>query len=305
MKHTCRCLPLSALAAALACCVAAPSSAAADATASAQVGIGPSFKGPLGLQLYSLRDSFKQDVPDTLAKARRLGFRNVELAGTYGLAPAEFRKLLRAHRLRPIAGHFPFEKLRDDPESVAAEAKTLGLRYAGCAWIPHHDAFDEQECRAAIAVFNRAGAALAPHGIRFFYHIHGYEFHPHGSGTLMDLMMAETDPQFVAYEMDVFWAVFPGQDPVQLLERYGARWELMHLKDMKKGLALGSLSGSTDVRNDVALGTGQIDMPAVLRAARRAGVKWYFLEDEAPTVEEQLPVSLRYLETVRFSVGQR
>ena len=100
--------------------------------------------------------------------------------------------------------------------------------------------------------------------------------------------------------MDIFWVVFPAQDPVKLLEKYPDRWELMHLKDMKKGLKTGVLTGHTDVSNDVVLGTGQIDMPAVLRAARKVGVKYYFIEDESPTAAEQIPQSLRYLEAVRF-----
>src|SRR5208283_3880852 len=123
---------------------------------------------------------------------------------------------------------------------------------------------------------------------------------PHGSGTLFDLLMAETDPKKVSYEMDVFWVVFPNQDPVKLFEKYGKRWELVHLKDMRKGTPLGALTGGTDVRNDVALGAGLMDMPAILKAAKKAGVKYYFIEDESPSSEQQIPVSLRYLEQVRF-----
>lgn len=111
--------------------------------------------------------------------------------------------------------------------------------------------------------------------------------------------MKETNPKFVTYEMDVFWIVFPGQDPVKLLKKYGKRWELMHLKDMKKGTKTGSLSGGTDVNNDVALGAGQIDMAAVLHAAKKAGVKWYFIEDESTSSEQQIPESLRWLEQVK------
>jgi sugar phosphate isomerase/epimerase len=113
-------------------------------------------------------------------------------------------------------------------------------------------------------------------------------------------MMKETDPKYVCFEMDIFWVVFPNQDPIALFEKYGKRWELAHLKDMRKGTQRGSLSGGTDVRNDVALGQGLMDMPAILKAAKKAGVKWYFIEDESPVSEEQIPQSLRYLETVRF-----
>jgi sugar phosphate isomerase/epimerase len=261
---------------------------------------GASFKGPVGLQLYSLRADFAKDVPASLKKTKDFGFELVELAGTYNLAPAKFKEMLDSHSLKPIAGHFPYERYREDVEGVARDAKALGLKYAGIAWIPHQGAFDEKTCREAIALFNRAGQALAKHGLRFFYHQHGYEFAPCGDGTLMDLMMKETNPKHVAFEMDIFWVQFPGQDPAHWLAKYGKRWELMHLKDMKKGVKTGDLSGGTDVRNDVALGTGQMDMPAILRAARKAGVKYYFIEDESPSVTEQLPVSLQYLKQVTF-----
>jgi sugar phosphate isomerase/epimerase len=259
-----------------------------------------SFKGPVGLQLYSLRADFAKDVPGSLQKTRSFGFELVELAGSYNLAPEKFKGMLEANGLKPIAGHFPYERYRDDVEGVAREAKALGLKYAGIAWIPHNGPFDEKTCREAIALFNRAGEALARHGLKFFYHQHGYEFSPCGEGTLMDLLIKETNPKYVAFEMDIFWVQFPGQDPVRWLKKYGKRWELVHLKDMKKGLQTGDLSGGTDVSNDVALGTGQMDMPAILRAARKAGVKYYFIEDESPSVTEQLPVSLKYLKDVRL-----
>jgi sugar phosphate isomerase/epimerase len=262
-------------------------------------GIGPSFTGPIGLQLYSLRADFAKDVPGTLAKVRGYGIKNVELASTYNLSPAKFKELLDANGLKPVSGHFPYERFRDDAEGIARDAQALGLQYVGCAWIAHEGDFDEKECRDAIAVFNRAGQTLSKQGLKFFYHTHGYEFQPHGSGTLFDLMMAETKPEFVRYEMDVFWILHPGQDPVKLLQKYGQRFELMHVKDMKKG-TLGDLTGHSDVSNDVALGTGRMDWPAILSAAKKAGVKWYFIEDESPTAAAQIPQSLRFLEQVKF-----
>jgi sugar phosphate isomerase/epimerase len=263
-------------------------------------GTGPSFKGPIGLQLYSLRDQFKTNVPGTLDEVKNWGIHYAELAGTYGLSPEKFREELNSRGIHPIGAHFAYERYRDDAEGVAREAKALGLEYAGCAWIPHNGDFNEKTCREAIEVFNKAGATLAKHGLKFFYHVHGYEFQPYGNGTLLDLLITETTPKLVSYEMDIFWIVFPNQDPVKLLERYGSRWELAHLKDMRKGTQTGSLSGGTDVKNDAALGAGLMDLPAILRAAKKAGVKWYFIEDESPWSEQQIPQSLKYLETVSF-----
>lgn len=270
------------------------------ALGSANAGAGSELKGHVGLQLYSLRDQFAKDVPGTLDRVKAFGIEYVELAGTYGLPPEEFRKLLDARGLKAVSAHFPYERFRDDVEGVAREAKTLGVEYAGCAWIPHDAGFDEKLAREAIAVFNRAGEALAKHGLKFFYHAHGYEFQPRDNGTLFELMMAETNPKYVWYEMDVFWILHPGLDPAKLLEKYGSRFALMHVKDMKKGTPTGLYTGSTDVTNDVVIGTGMADWPAIFKAAKKAGLTWYFIEDESPTVVEQIPQSLRYLEQVKY-----
>jgi sugar phosphate isomerase/epimerase len=264
------------------------------------VGIGKKFKGPVGLQLYSLRANFAKDVPGTLDQVKNLGFKYVELAGTYNLAPEKLKQMLDERGLVPVSGHFPYERFRDDAEAVAKDAKALGLKYAGVAWIPHKDAFDEKTCRDAAAVFNKAGATLAKSGIQFFYHTHGYEFQKTDDGTLFDTLLKETDPKLVTYEMDVFWIVHPGQDPVSLLQKYGKRFALMHIKDMKKGTQTGLLTGHSDVNNDVALGTGTMDWPAILKAAKRAGVKYYFIEDESDDSANQIPHSLQFLEYVKW-----
>jgi hypothetical protein len=126
---------------------------------------GPALVPPdqVGLQLYSLRNQLARDVPGTLDKVKGFGVRNVELAGTYSLSPAAFKAELDARGLKAVSAHFDYAKLRDDIDGVVRDAKTLGLEYVGGGWIPHNDKvpFDEQTMRAAIAVFNKAGEALA------------------------------------------------------------------------------------------------------------------------------------------------
>lgn len=264
------------------------------------VGTSAAFHGPMGLQLYSLRDILGKDVPLGLQFAHNFGFREVELAGTYNLPPAQFRTLLDRNHLTPVSALWDYNVFATDLETIVREAKALGVTYAGCAWIPHQGDLDEASCRAAAAVFNRVGEALAKEGLKFFYHNHGYEFQPYNDGTLFDFLMAETKPEYVNYEMDIFWTVYPAQDPVALLKKYSGRWVLMHVKDIKKGVKTGALTGSSDVTNDVAIGIGQIDIPSVLRAAQATGVKHYFIEDESPTSVQQIPQSLRYLEAVAW-----
>ncbi len=263
-------------------------------------GTSRSFHGPVGLQLYSLRDLLAQNLPLGLQTVRNLGFRQVELAGTYGLPAARFRALLDQAGLQPVSALFDYDRFAADPENVAAEARTLGVQAAGVAWIPHQAPMNEAAMRAAAAVFNRAGEVLARHGLRFFYHLHGYEFAPHGEGTLFDLLARETRPDRVAFQMDIFWAAHAGQDPVQLLRQHGRRWLSLHLKDMRAGTATGRFTGGEDVRSNVPLGTGQLDLPAILRTAQEIGVKHYCIEDESPAVLEQLPLSVRYLESLAW-----
>ncbi|MGA2064538.1 MAG: sugar phosphate isomerase/epimerase [Thermoguttaceae bacterium] len=274
---------------------------ACGVAAAGEVGTSKSYHGPTGLQLYSLRDmQSAQGVEAALDKAVALGFKYVEVAALGKFSPAEFKEQLDRRGLIPIGRHFPFDQLRDNVEGVARDAKVLGIPYVGCAWIPHKDPFTPEQCREAARVFNRAGAALAKHGIKFYYHNHGYEFQPYGQGTLFDLLASETDPKTVFFQMDVLWTVLPGQDPVQLIEKYPSRWLLMHLKDLKKGVPTGSLSGGTALTNDVALGSGQVQWPALFRAAQKAGIKYYFIEDESPAVLQQIPRSLQFLESLEW-----
>jgi sugar phosphate isomerase/epimerase len=256
---------------------------------------GRMCKGPVGLELYSVRAQMAADPAATLAEVRKWGFKYVEVAGTYKMSPAEFKAALQAHELTAVSGLFPYERWRDDAEGVLRDADKLGLTYVGCAWIPHQGAFDEVVCRQAIVVFNKAAELAARHHMKFMYHTHGYEFQPFENGTLFDLLVRETNPDQVKFEMDIFWVAHAGQDAPALLLRYPGRWDLMHLKDMRKGTETGLLTGSSPVSNDAALGTGQLDLPAIFRAAALVHVKWYFIEDESAVSEQQIPQSLRYL----------
>ncbi len=265
------------------------------------IGTNAQFRGPVGLQLYSLREINGKCLPLGLQMTRGFGFKEVELAGTYGVPPAKFRERLLAEGFRPVSTIVGYKDITETLDRVIADAKALGAKYVGIGGVRPPGGWTEPFTRELAGTFNRVGAAMAKHGLRYFYHIHGNEFVPHGDGTLFDLLMRETDPQHVTYEMDIFWAHHAGQDPVRLLRKYPGRWELLHLKDMKQGVPTGVLTGSmADKSNDVALGTGQIKLPEILRVAQESGVKHYFIEDESPNSVRQIPVSLRYLSEVRF-----
>jgi len=160
----------------------------------------PVLKAPVGLQLYSLRTQFQlEGVHKTLDRVKDLGFKYVELAGTYNTPPEKFKAMLDERGLTPIAGHFAWDRFKSDTDGIAAEAKALGLQYAGTAWVKGNEPFDEKYCREVAATFNKAGKALSEKGLTFYYHIHGYEFVPSGDGTLFDLLVKETDPKYVSF----------------------------------------------------------------------------------------------------------
>lgn len=250
---------------------------------------------PVGLQLYSFREQFAKDVPGTMAKVKQMGFREAEIAGTYSMDVKEFRKLLDQNGIKAISTGASFEDLDSNVPKVLAEAKALGARYVTCAWIPHPgDIFTVQDADRAIDVFNTAGRLLADNGISFCYHTHGYEFQTYQDGTFFDYLAENLDPKSVNFEMDVFWVKAPGYNPVALLQKYPKRFPLMHLKDRKPGTP-DTNTGHSDVESNVALGLGDVGIAAIMKQAKKSGVKHYFIEDESSRSMEQMPVSLAFL----------
>jgi sugar phosphate isomerase/epimerase len=212
----------------------------------------------------------------------------------------QYLKMLDERGLKVVSTFADYARLKTNVDLVISGAKKLGVKYVVCGWIPHEKGkFSEKNVRDAVEVFNAAGEKLKAAGLTFAFHCHGYEFQPYKDGTLFDLLVQETKPEFVSYELDVFWAQQGGADPVKLLEKYGSRFKLMHVKDLKKGASI-NLTGAAPDSDSVAVGMGQVDWPAVLKAAQRACVEHYFIEDEAVEAVEQIPHSLKYLESVKW-----
>lgn len=274
-------------------------SAVAPTWASPQDEIKTSLNGPVGLQLWSLREYLPKDLQGVLAKVRALGFREVEGAGTWKHTAAEMRAALDAAGLRCQSAHIGFERLRDDMKAAFTEVKTVGATWVVCPWIPHDDnTFTRDDALKAAEAFNGFGKAAADAGLHFGYHCHGYDFVPSAEGTLFDTLAGATDPERVAFQIDVFHAFHGGADPAKLIARYQARVVSLHLKDLKKGVPVkvGTATAPADV--DVPVGSGQIDMSAVLRAAKQAGTKLYYIEDESPDPWAHIPQSIAYLKRI-------
>ena len=261
--------------------------------------LGKALKGRIGLEMYSLRDALQKDFPGTLQLMHRMGFTEVEVPQLYGRSAVEMRKALLQNHLEPTSLLCSYEQLRDSLDKMISDAQALHVKYVGCTWIPHGSVLTREDADKAAALFNKVGAVLKAHHLHFIYHTHGYEFIPTSSGeTLLDVLVKEMKPGIADFEMDVFWVYHGGEDPALLLKKYPGRFVALHLKDMKEGTPTGEYTGSTPETNDVALGKGMIDMPAVLRAALQTGVKKFYIEDEAPTAAEQIPVSLKYIQSL-------
>lgn len=258
------------------------------------------FSGTLGMELWTYRRAAQADLPATLQLIRGLGLEDIETSGFYGRSAAEFRVLLDQAGLTCRSLISSYERLSQEPEAVAADARTVGAEYVIVAGIPRKANLTLDETRQAAADFNRWGRLLGEHGLRFGYHPHGFEFVPFGDGTLFDLLLQETLPELVTFELDIFWFSHAGADPVAYLNRWPGRFELMHLKDMQVGTPTGVPTGKAPRETNVALGAGRLPMSDILRAAAKAGVKRYYIEDESPRAAQQVPASLRYLGTVRF-----
>jgi sugar phosphate isomerase/epimerase len=249
----------------------------------------------IGLQLYSLREQFKKDVPGTLALIKSWNIHEIEGGGTYGLGMDEYKKLLADNNLKMVSVAVDFDQLAKDPQTAIDEAKAFGAKYIVCFWIPHNNTdFTIDHIKKAADVFNTAGKLIHDNGLSLCYHPHGYEFRPYEDGTLFDYLVQHTDPKYFNFEMDVFWVKNPGQDPVALLKKYPNRFLLLHLKDRKPGTE-NNQNGTADEESNVVLGQGDVNIAAIMKEAKKIGIKHYFIEDESSRSVQQIPESLAYL----------
>jgi len=261
---------------------------------------GPSINGvPLGMVSYTYRQSLQKDMATTLDSLKTLKVYDMEFSSLFGKKATEIRKLLDERGMYCSSIGVSYQDALTKSDEVAANAKTLGAKFVRVAWIPHDGPFTKELADKTIADFSIIGKNFKEnYGLEFCYHNHGFEFAPYEGGTFFDYIAKNTDPRFVNFEMDILWTFFPGIDPAKLLEKYPNRFKLMHVKDLKKGV-VGNLSGGTSSENDVALGTGQLDLPAIMKDAKKAKIQHYYIEDESSLHAIQVPESIKYLLSIK------
>ncbi len=258
------------------------------------------FTFPIGVQAWTFRNHWKEGVPKTLDTIQKLGFTELEGNAPEGYTGEEFKKMCLDRGITIPSTGCSYDQLKTNPQKIADAAKILGAKYVMCAWIPHKgDVFTLEETKQAVEVFNAAGKVLAENGLTFCYHDHGYEFQANGKDTYMDYLIQNTNPAYVSFEMDVLWTLHGGgaTSPEKLLKKYGSRWKLMHVKDLKKGI-IGDKSGHAPAEHDVVLGTGQANWKKILKLSKKVGIQHYFVEDESNQEMINIPKSLEYLKSL-------
>lgn len=244
----------------------------------------------IGLQLYSVRDLMKADMPGTLARVAAIGYKEVEFAGYFGRTPRQVRDLLRQYHLTSPSTHLPFESFQNWQKSLD-DSKAIGHKWVTVPWIPEEKRRTADDWKAIAAQFNRVGAQAKSSGLRFAYHNHDFELKPLGDVRPLDILLSETDPSLVDFEMDIYWVIFGGGDPLDYFNRFPHRFALVHVKDS---------SGPPDNRM-VDVGQGKIDFRSIFARSDKAGIKHYFVEHDQPADPiATIRNSYNYLHALRY-----
>ena len=225
--------------------------------------------GPIGIQLYTVRREMARDVESTLATIAQIGYREVEFAGLFNHSAKDVRAMLDRHGLKAPSSHVGMPRRMDQWPAMLDDARTLGQSYIITPSFPNDDLSPDGMKRIADQ-FNAAGAAAKKAGLQFGFHNHAEEFKPVGGQVPYDTLLAECDPSLVKFEIDIFWMVTGGRDPLTYLAKYPGRFPMVHAKDRT---ADGRM---TDV------GSGTIDWPKMMGAFERAGLKHCFVEHDDP-----------------------
>jgi sugar phosphate isomerase/epimerase len=249
-----------------------------------QDGFGHGRRIPLeriSVQLYTLRSLLENDLEGTLSALSDIGYRNVELAGTYGRTAAEFRQILDRQLLRATSSHIGID---GDLDKAIADAKTLGHKYSAVPYVRYGTIAEWEDFARRLDV---AARQFAKAGIQFGYHNHDFEFTAIDGVRPYDVISRLTSPRYCHFEVDLYWAVVAGQDPVEIYRREG-RVLQFHVKDR------GADGGWAD------LGTGNIDFPRIFRETA-PGIREFIVEHDNPSDPlKTAEVGFDYLRNVRF-----
>jgi len=249
-----------------------------------------------GLQLWTVKEDMAKDPKQTLKAVASFGYKQLEsfegkMGMFWGMTNKEFKKYCDSIGTKIISSHCD---INTNFEQKAAQAAEIGMDYLICPYkgpqkdIDAFKKFAEQ--------FNKCGEICKKNGIRFAYHNHDYSFKPIDGQVPQVVMMNDTDPNLVDFEMDIYWVVAAGENPQEWLRKYSHRFKLCHVKDLT--------STANGGHESCILGKGTIDYPAILKTAKDNGMKYYIVEQEAftgTTPLESAKADAAYMKAFKFA----
>ncbi|MFD0798984.1 sugar phosphate isomerase/epimerase family protein [Maribacter chungangensis] len=284
----------------------------------------------VGVQLFSLPKLLEKDFNAGIQMISEIGYKEIEMygpfpfsvdaikerwntitpnlgfsgSGYFGHSPQEVKKILDHHGIKVTAAHADMDTMQTRMEQIGEAGDQLGFEYIGLPSIPEAKRQTLDDYKRVAEEFNEIGEKAKKVGLKFAYHNHGYGLQKVAGQIPLDLIFEETDPDLVFFEMDIYWTIAGGADPIAYLTAYPDRYRLMHIKDMKEKVRFSGDGGEPSqwialFPYMTALGEGVLDIPSIISFAREKGVKHFYVEqDMAANPESELKKSFDYLKTV-------
>jgi len=253
----------------------------------------------IGLQLYTLRDAFSKDAKKVLEHVAKSGYKEVETygysseQGFFGTSPKDFKKILNDNGLKAPSGHYDFNTFVKDNnadflKSSIECANILGSEYVTIPWLDENLRKNIDGYKRIAQKINEAAVLCKQSELKLAYHNHNFEFKKFGNQTGYDILLQETDKKLVDFELDIYWAVSTGNDPLQLIKANPGRFKMWHVKDMDKSKA----EWNTEI------GEGSINFKAIFAEAKLSGMQHFFVEQESnysPNPNDSIKTSWEYV----------
>lgn len=249
---------------------------------------------PIGLVLYTVRRQMDKDPEGTLKRVAATGYENVEIDAKN---LAQYTPLLRRTGLTVPAVHLVFGQVKTGWEHEIERVKGQGVKYMVVAFIDAPDRKSLEDYKKVAQLFNKAGEQCRRAGMQLCYHNHNFEFAKLDGGMGYDVLLKETDPKLVKFELDCFWMTHAGHDPVEYMHKYPGRFPSLHIKDLKKGIPSSTGFDNPNGNPFTEVGKGVIDWKRNFVAAKEGGLKQYFVEQDETDIPafDAIKISYDYL----------